>query len=293
MPFIESKESNGTSVKIYYEEHGQGKPVVFIHGWPVSHEMWEYQLNELPAYSMRCIAYDRRGFGRSDKPYNGYDYTTMAGDLKALLEALDLQDVTLVGFSMGGGEVVRYCSQYNSERISRIILVSSVTPLLMKTSDNPNGMDKEIFQTMEEQLRNDRPGFLREFGKQFFGVGFINHPVSNEILEWMKMLALVSSPRATLECLHAFSTTDFREEMKQIKVPALIIHGDSDKTVPIEPTGQAAASIIPKSIFKIYEDSPHGLFVINKKALNDDIASFINSGKVSDNDLAEEVVAVF
>ena len=293
MPFIESTERNENSVKIYYEDYGHGKPVVFIHGWPVSHEMWEYQLNELPAYNIRCIAYDRRGFGRSDKPFDGYDYTTLAKDLKALLDKLDLQEVTLVGFSMGGGEVVRYCSQYNCERVSKVILVSSVVPKLMKATDNPSGVDKELFDMMEDQLRNDRPAFLREFGKQFFGVGFINHPVSNDILEWMKMLALESSPRATIECLHSFSTTDFREEMKLVKVPTLVIHGNSDKTVPIEPTGQVAASMIPQTTFKIYEDSPHGLFVINKKELNDDISNFVNSGKVTNYDQLEEVAAVF
>src|ERR1700759_2286901 len=231
MPYIESRQESGNAVKIYYEEYGKGKPVVLIHGWPVSHEMWEYQLNELPMHGLRCIAYDRRGFGKSDRPYNGYDYTTMADDLRALLEALCLQQVTLVGFSMAGGEVVRYCSRYNCERIAKVILVSSIAPYMMKTESNPEGVDKETFAMIEAQLRNDRPAFLKEFGKQFFGAGLLSSPVSSDILDWMKMLALNSSPKAVIDCMHAFSSTDFRDEMNAINVPTLVIHGDSDKTV--------------------------------------------------------------
>src|SRR5579863_10555428 len=169
MPYIESQQESGNPVKIYYEDFGKGKPIVLIHGWPVSHEMWEYQLNELLLYNFRCIAYDRRGFGKSDRPYNGYDYTTMADDLRSLLDELDLQDVTLVGFSMGGGEVVRYCSRYNCERIAKVILVSSIAPYLTRSDSNPDGIDKEVFTGMEIKLRNDRPAFLEDFGKQFFG----------------------------------------------------------------------------------------------------------------------------
>ncbi|HEX4371773.1 MAG TPA: alpha/beta hydrolase [Puia sp.] len=284
MPYIESQKNSGMPVKIYYEEYGKGKPVLLIHGWPVSHEMWEYQLDELPAYDLRCIAYDRRGFGKSDRPYNGYDYMTMAEDLKSLLDELDLQDVTLVGFSMGGGEVVRYCSKYNCERISKVILVSSIAPYLMKADSNPEGVDKEMFDTMEAQLRNDRPAFLNEFGKQFFGVGMLSRPVSNDILDWMKMLALNSSPKAVIDCLHSFSSTDFRSEMKSITVPTLVIHGDSDKTVPINVSGKQAAAMIPKAIFKIYEGSPHGLFITSKQELTADIASFAKKGIVADYD---------
>jgi len=282
MPYIQSQKNSSSPVNIYYEEYGKGKPVVFIHGWPVSHDMWEYQLDELSLYGMRCIAYDRRGFGRSDRPAEGYDYTTMADDLKALLDDLDLQDVTLIGFSMGGGEVVRYCHANNCARLAKVILVSSIAPYLLKTDTNPDGVDKDIFEMMEAQIRLDRPAFLHDFGKQFFGAGLISHPVSNDMLDWMKMLALQSSPKATIDCLHAFSFTDLRAEMASIKIPALVIHGDSDKTVPIDVSGKHAAAMIPGSLFKIYEGAPHGLFITAKQQLNDDIASFVNNGRVSE-----------
>jgi non-heme chloroperoxidase len=280
MPYIQSGKETGKPVNIYYEDWGKGKPVVLIHGWPVSHEMWEYQLTELPQHDIRCIAYDRRGFGKSDKPWGDYDYTTLANDLRALLEQLDLQDVTLAGFSMGGGEVARYCSLYNCERVSKVILISSVTPYMLKTDFNPDGVEKEVFDQMLAQLQEDRPAFLSAFGKQFFGVDWMSHPVSEGILQWMHDLAMSSSPKAIIGCLHAFSETDFHDDMPAIKVPALVIHGDSDKTVPIETAGNHTAAMINHCVFKIYQGAPHGLFITEKQQLNDDIISFITNGSV-------------
>jgi non-heme chloroperoxidase len=293
MPYIKSGNGGDTPVEIYYEDWGTGKPVVLIHGWPVSHEMWEYQLTELPKHGIRCIAYDRRGFGQSDKPWKGYDYTSMANDLKALLDGLDLHDVTLAGFSMGGGEVARYCSLYNCERVSKVVLVSAVTPYMLKTDTNPDGVEQEMFDQMLGQLLEDRPAFLSNFGKQFFGVDWMSHPVSNDILDWMKSLALSSSPKAIIECLDSFSQTDFRDEIESIKVPTLIIHGDSDKTVPIDTAGKHTAEMIKGSIFKIYEGAPHGLFITEKHKLNEDLISFINKGTVSEYVSEREEINVF
>ncbi len=281
MPYITSKKNSEAPVKIYYEDLGKGEPVVLIHGWPVSHEMWEYQLTRLPEEGFRCIAYDRRGFGKSDRPWNGYDYTTLAKDLRALLEELELERVTLVGFSMAGGEVVRYCSQYNCERVSKVVLVSSIAPFMLKNDSNPDGVPLEMFDEMVRQLQNDRPAFLSAFGKQFFGVNWATHPVSSDLLGWMQGLALPSSPRATLECLRAFAGTDLRREMQSIKVPTLIIHGNGDKTVPFAPTGQQAAKLIPGAVLKVYEDAPHGLFITEKEELTKDLIDFINSGTVT------------
>ena len=288
MPFIQSEKNTGKPVNIYYEDYGKGQPVVLIHGWPVDHKMWEYQVNELPKHGMRVIAYDRRGFGMSDKPWSGYDYTTLAGDLKAVLDELDLHDVVLVGFSMGGGEVARYCSLYNSERVAKIALVSSVTPYLLKTDTNPDGVEQEMFDQMATQLQNDRPAFLANFGKQFFGVEWMSHPVSNQILDWIQSLALCGSPKATLECLHAFSQTDFRDDVASINVPALIIHGDGDKTVPIDTSGRQSAVLIKNSTFKIYDGAPHGLFITEKENLNTDLINFINGTSVSDYTMADK-----
>jgi len=267
----------GSDVNIYYEEAGSGTPVVLIHGWPVSHEMWEYQLNVLPDAGLRCIAYDRRGFGKSDKPGNGYDYDSLAGDLHALIEGLGLQNVVLVGFSMAGGEAVRYCSKYGCNRLSKVVLVSAVTPYMLKTGDNPEGTPQEMFDEFYQMLSDDRPGFLANFGKGFYGVTLLSQPVSQGILDWQQHLALHGSSRATLQCLRSFSQTDFRPDMAAVTVPTLIIHGDADKTVPIKSSGDKSAQMIPGAVYKVYEGEPHGLFVTAKDRLNNDLIEFIAS----------------
>ena len=237
--------------------------------------MFEYQMTQLPQQGLRCIAYDRRGFGKSSKTWEGYDYNTLADDLKALLEKLDLNDVTLVGFSMGGGEVARYFSRHGGARVSKVVLLGSVTPYMLQTDDNPNGVPREQFEQMAEKIKDDRPAFLADFSKVFFGVNLISHPVSQPYLAWCQMLTTLGSPKATLECLWSFAETDFRPDMKHIKVPTLIIHGDSDKTVPIEPTGQQAAKMIPDAKYIVYEGAPHGFFYTEKDKLNRDLVEFI------------------
>lgn len=277
MPFIKSSRNSATPVEIYYEDWGTGKPVVFIHGWPLDHQMWEYQLTDLANQGLRCIAYDRRGFGKSDRPWEGYDYNTMAGDLKALLDELDLNDVTLVGFSMGGGEVARYFGLYGEERVSKAVLISSVVPYMLKTNDNPDGVPQEMFDEFVQKLKEDRPGFLDNFGKIFYGVNLIKHPVSSEFLHWSWRIATSGSLKATLDCLYAFSQTDFRRDAAAINVPVLIIHGDSDKTVPIDPSARQAARLIPNAKLIEYAGAPHGLFYTEKEKLNKDLLEFIKS----------------
>ncbi len=275
MPIINSKQNNGDVVKIYYEDLGKGKNVVFIHGWPLSGTMWEYQLTQLPQQGMRCITYDRRGFGKSDKPLSGYDYNTLAADLKALLDELNLTDVTLVGFSMGGGEIAKYFSLYGGTRVSKVVLISAVVPYMLQTADNPAGVPQEVFDKMGKQMTDDRPAFLEAFNKDFFGVSFMNHPVSNAFLQQASNQAMEASPIATIECAKSFSTTDFRDDVIKINVPTLIIHGDADKTVPIEPTGNRSAALIPGASYKIYEGEPHGLWFTAKERLNQDLIEFI------------------
>lgn len=275
MAFIESKNSNSAPVKIFYQDLGEGKPVVLIHGWPLNSDSWEYQLNELPAHGYRVIAYDRRGFGKSDKPWGNYGYDTLAGDLKALLDELDLREVTLVGFSMAGGEVIRYLTLYGTERIAKIALVSSIIPYILKTNDNPEGVPQEMFDEFENQLRDDRPKFLATFGKQFYGDSLLSPSVSSEMLDWTQMMALTGSGKATLECLKSFSTTDFRKELRSIKIPVLIIHGEDDKTVPIKTAGQQAAQLLPDAEYVVYDGAPHGLFITEKEKLTADLVNFI------------------
>ena len=265
------------NVKLYVKDYGEGKPVILIHGWPLSNEMWEYQIDALVQNNFRVITYDRRGFGKSSQPWNGYDYDTLSDDLKAIIDQLDLKEATLVGFSMGGGEVVRYFSRHGGKGVSKAVLIASVTPFQLKTDSNPDGVPQEKYDGMAEQIKDDRMGFLDSFGKTFFGVSFISKPISTPLLDYYRMLCSFASPRATLECAKSFSTTDFRREMASVNVPTLIIHGDEDKTVPIEITSEIATKLIPDNKFIVYEGAPHGLFYIEKDKLNKDLLEFLNS----------------
>ena len=275
MPYIKKNPENSSSVNIFFEDLGTGKPVVLIHGWPVSHEMWEYQVNTLVNAGYRCIAYDRRGFGQSDRPWHSYDYDTLASDLHEVITALNLTDVTLVGFSMGGGEVVRYLGKYGSSRVSKAVLISSVVPLLSKTEDHEEGVPTEVFDGMIAGLQNDRPAFLAGFGKQFFSVNEQNNSVSQEIQNWMHQLAIVASPRATTECVRSFSETNFRIDLSVITIPIMIIHGDDDKIVPINTTSEVTSSLLPNSEYHIIEGASHGVFFTHKDEVNKLLLNFL------------------
>lgn len=275
MDFITTKDAaSGEEVQLSYKDYGQGRPVVLIHGWPLSKEMWEYQIDDLVEAGLRVIKYDRRGFGKSSKPWGSYDYDTLTADLNAIMEQLDLRDAVLVGFSMGGGEAVRYLSKYGSDRVSKLVLVSAVPPYLLKTEGNPEGVDGSVFTEMMTQMKEDRIAFLDDFGKKFFGVNLINHPVSTPLLEYYRMLASVAAPRATQQCAIAFAETDFRSDIQAITVPTLIIHGDKDQTVPVDASSARTATMIPNATYKVYEGAPHGLFYTNRKQLNEDLVSF-------------------
>jgi len=277
MPFIRTNLGTAQEVRIFYQDIGEGKPVVLIGGWPSSHQMWESQLDVLPKNNIRCIAYDRRGFGQSDKPWNGYDYDTLASDLDTLRKELNLSDVTLVGFSMGGGEVARYLSKYNEERrVTKAILVSTVLPFLLKAPDNPDGLPQEIFDEMEEKIRQDRPKFLANFAKDFYSVSMLSKNISQEFLDWHQALTLQSNGNATIKCMQSWSTTDFRKDIEKIDVPVLIIHGTDDKTVPMEVSSDKTAKLMPQAKYIKYDGAPHGLFFTEKEKLNNDIFWFVN-----------------
>ncbi len=268
-------DESGDDIKLHYQDLGTGNPVVLIHGWPLSGAMWDYQLAELPKHNLRVIAYDRRGFGQSAKPFDGYNYDTFADDLKALLDALDLHNVTLVGFSMGGGEIARYMGRHGGARVSRVVFVGSVTPYLLKDDSNPDGVPKDTFDDMVKQINKDRADFLQTFGKQFYGVSLVSHPVSQAHLDGDFMRAYLASHKATVDCVRAFSETDFRQDLTQIQVPALIIHGDADKTVPIESSGELTANALPNAQYIVYDGAPHGLFYTEKDRLTQDLLTFM------------------
>ncbi|WP_129714141.1 alpha/beta fold hydrolase [Pedobacter sp. SYP-B3415] len=277
MPYLNqnSPDERLNQATLYYEDWGSGDPVVLIHGWPLSHEMWEYQIDALVSAGYRVIAYDRRGFGKSSKPWSGYDYNSLAADLALLIDALDLESVSLVGFSMGGGEVVRYISLFGIEKIKKAVLISSVVPFMLKTDDHPEGVPKAMFDGFAEKIATDRPAFLADFAKQFYGEGLLSKPVSQAILNWHQNLSLQAGPRATAQCLEAFSTTDFRSELDKIRLPLLIIHGDADKTVPIKATSEIVAGRVPQAEYIVFEGAPHGLFITDRDMLNQRLIDFL------------------
>jgi len=273
MPYFTAQDKT----KIYYYDWGTGKPVILIHGWPLTSASWEHQARFLAENGFRVIAYDRRGFGRSDWAYSGYDYDTLANDLKRLMDELDLKETTLVGFSMGGGEVSRYLSQHGAERVSKAVLIASVPPYLLKTTDNPNGVDKEVFDGIVDAIKKDRAAFLKDFAPKFYGCTMKNHTVSQPFLDFFCAMAMTGSPKATTDLVRAWSETDFRNDLKRNPVPTLIIHGTNDATVPIEISGKLSADLIPNSTFLEYEGQPHGLISTDYKKLNKDLLRFLNS----------------
>jgi non-heme chloroperoxidase len=272
-----NQAANGEPVELYYEDIGSGSPVILIHGWPLTHAMWEYQFLPLTHNGYRVISYDRRGFGLSDKPADGYDYDTLADDLKGLIDGLELDNVTLVGFSMGGGEVARYMSRHGGHQVARTALISSVTPMMLKGQDNEDGVDKDVFAKMYEQLQQDRFKFLTSFGKQFFGESKMHNAVSSETLTWAQMLASMASPIATLKCLESFSMTDFRVDLGAIQVPTLVIHGKADKAVPFDASGKRTAEMLPFAESKVYDDGPHALVITHKDQFNTDLLGFLRN----------------
>jgi non-heme chloroperoxidase len=276
MSHIQSRDGTVLHVK----HAGEGRPVILIHGWPLTGDMWEYQTLALIEAGYRVITYDRRGFGQSAHPARGYDYDNFADDLAAILEDADARDAVLVGFSMGGGEVARYLSRHGTDRVAKVALISSVVPYLSKASDNPEGVDPSVFEEMKAKIREDRFAFLGDFAKMFYGVGVVSKPVSRELLDWTFILATMASPKATLDSVDAFATTDFRRDLAAFTVPTLVIHGTADKTVPIEPTGRAVAAALPAATFIEYEGEPHGLFATAPERLNRDLIEFIGTSTV-------------
>ena len=264
-------------VKLYVKDWGQGRPVILMHGWPLSADSFDDMSCAIADAGMRAISYDRRGFGRSDQPATGYDYNTLADDLAAVIEQSGAQDATLVGFSMGGGEVARYMSRHAGKRVAQAVLISSVVPYMLKTSDNPHGVDPAVFADMTQGMKEDRAKFWTGFFKDFYGVGLLSHPVSAEVLQNSANVSMQAGLLATLACAKAFATTDFRPDLASFKVPTLVIHGTDDKTVPIDATGRAAAKGIAHAQLIEYEGAAHGVFASHKQQLIQDVLEFLGA----------------
>ena len=263
--------------ELFVKEQGTGRPVLMIHGWPLQADTFDDLGLALAEAGLRAIAYDRRGFGRSDQPASGYDYDTMADDLAAIMDELDLSDCTLIGFSMGGGEVARYLSRHGAGRVRDTILISSVVPYMLKTDGNPEGVPGETLRAIAQDIKKDRPHFWAGFFKDFYGVGVLDKPVTDEVLYWNNHMAMQGGLKATLDCATAFGTNDFRPDMASFTVPTLIIHGTADKTVPIDATARVAVKAISNAILKEYPGAAHGLLATHKEEIQRDVLAFITA----------------
>lgn len=276
MPFVTVGDDDGTPVELYYEDHGSGPPVVLIHGWPLSGRSWEPQVPALVEAGHRVVVYDRRGFGRSSQPWKGYDYDTFAADLHRLLEHLDLSGITLVGFSMGGGEVVRYAARYGTDRLVKAALAAAVPPYLYQEDDNPEGgLDDATIASFEQGVRGDRLAFIDGFVDNFFTAGDRKDLISEPARVYHRDMAAFASPKGTLDCIAAFSRTDFRADLKALDVPMLIVHGDSDGIVPFEVSGKRTHAAVPGSELALIEGGPHGLNLTHAEEFNSALLDFL------------------
>jgi non-heme chloroperoxidase len=275
MPRITVGQENSGSIELYYEDHGTGKPVVLIHGWPLSGRSWEKQVPVLLEAGHRVITYDRRGFGESSRPAFGYDYDTFAEDLHSLMTELDLREVTLVGFSMGGGEVARYIGTYGTERVSKAVFMAAVPPYLLKTSDNESGVDGAVFEGIKKAISADRPAFLAKFFADFYNVDALaGKAISDEVVRLSWNIAAGASPTGTLACVSAW-VTDFRKDLQRVDVPTLIIHGDSDRILPLSATGTATEKAVKGSRLVVVKDGPHGLNWTHAQEVNRELLAFV------------------
>lgn len=276
MAYITVGKENSADIHLYYEDHGSGRPVVLIHGWPLNGASWERQTAALLASGHRIITYDRRGFGKSSQPTAGYDYDTLAKDTWHLLERLDLKEVTLTGFSMGGGEVARYMGRYNEGRVSRVCFMSSIVPALRKSGANPEGVDPALFEGVKAGIEKDRFAFLEQFFANFYNTDKLGDRISPAAVRASWSVAALSSYYGMLNCVDAW-LEDFRDDVKQIKVPTLVIHGDSDRILPIEATGARTAKLIPNAKLHTIKDGPHGLNWTHATEVNEALLEFLKS----------------
>src|SRR2546422_2286025 len=268
-------KENSTNIELYYEDHGSGSPVVLIHGWPLSGASWERQVAALLAADHRVITYDRRGFGRSSKPTVGYNYDTFAADLNALLGTLDLTDVSLVGFSMGTGEVTRYIGKYGTKRVRKAVLIGTLGPYLVKSADNPEGVDRSVFDGIKSAIKADRPAFLMEFLHNFYNYDVTGGKlVSERVLEENWNVAVGASATGTLSCVDAW-IEDFRLDVSRNTVPTLILHGDADRILPAEATSRRQAKMIKTVKFVELPGGPHGVLWTHADRVNAELVSFL------------------
>lgn len=278
MPYIDISQSSTGTLQLHYQDYGKGRPVILIHGWPLSGRTWEPQIADLVEAGFRVIAYDRRGFGASSQPWSGYDYDTLAQDLNELIAELTLSDVTLVGFSMGGGEVARYIGMYGSTFIRSAVFAAAVTPYLFQSEKNPEGAvtEKDV-QKKQGAVLTDRLDFLEGFTQKFFSDSSGKLLVSEAQREYAKMIAAFASAKGTHDCIGSFSRTDFRADLQKFDIPTLVIHGDSDQIVPIEVSGARTHKSIKGSELHVIKNGPHGCNLSHAKEFNNALIAFLKA----------------
>ena len=278
MPYIAIGQENSGPIDLYYEDHGTGKPVVLVHGWPLSGASWEKQVAALLQAGHRVITYDRRGFGKSSQPWTGYDYDTFAEDLQKLVTKLDLRDFALVGFSMGGGEVARYLGKYGSERVSKAVFISGVSPFLLKTPDNPEGVDASVFEGIQKAIVTDRYAFFTEFFKNFYNTDLLlGKRVSEQAVQSCWNIAAGASATACLACVPTWHE-DFRKDLTRIDVPTLVMQGDADRILPITASGLRIAKLIKAARLVVVKDGPHCITWTHADEVNSELVNFLGKG---------------
>jgi len=267
--------------EIYYKEWGKGPAVTFSHGWPLNADAWDGQMLFLAQNGFRTIAHDRRGHGRSSQPSSGNDMNTYADDLAALIEALDLRNVTMVGHSTGGGEVARYIGRHGTARVAKAVLIAAVPPLLLKTPANPEGLPIEVFDGLRASLFNDRPQFYRDFAIQFYGANRAGAKVSQGVLDQFWRLSMQAGLLNAYECIKAFSETDFTEDLKQFDVPTLVLHGEDDQIVPVKDSAKKSARLVRGAKDVYYPGAPHGITATHQEQVNTELLRFLRSSPAS------------
>jgi non-heme chloroperoxidase len=274
MPYVRVGQENSADIEIYYEDHGSGQPVVLIHGYPLNGHSWEKQERALLRAGYRVITYDRRGFGQSSQPTIGYDYDTFAADLNTLLEHLDLHEVVLVGFSMGTGEVTRYLGSYGSSRISKAVLLGAIPPFLLKTEDNPEGVDQAVFDGIKAAVVADRPAYFKDFLDNFYNVDtFAGTRISDQA--WQNSFNVAVAAFAAEACVDTW-LTDFRDDLAKIDVPTLLVHGDADRILPYQATAQRLPALIKDLTFVTVEGGPHNIAWTHPEEVNQALLDFLN-----------------